>query len=181
MKSIGMIAVLVSSVFLLAGNATAQERANDEPRVSPNAEVSQTIGTTEVYVTYGRPSVNEREIFGGLEPFDVVWRTGANEATTISFSDDVVIEGETLEEGIYGLFTIPGEDGQWTIIFNNVSEQWGAFNYEDSEDVLRVEVNAEDSHFLEQMMIYFEDVTESSANLVIHWDETKVPVQIETN
>lgn len=177
MKSIGMI--VVSAVFLFAGNVTAQERANDEPRVSPNAEVSQTIGTTEVYITYGRPSVNDRVVFGELEPFGEVWRTGANEATTISFSDDVNVEGENLSAGTYGLFTIPGED-QWTIIFNNIPNQWGAFNYEESEDVLRVQVEAEESHYLEQMMIYFDEVTDTSANLVIHWDETRVPVQIET-
>lgn len=177
MKSLGITAGLVIACLLFA-DGIAQERGNDEPRVSPNASVTQTIGTTIAEVTYGRPSVNDRVIFGELEPFDKVWRTGANEATTITFSDDVMVEGEVLSAGTYGLFSIPGEE-QWTIIFNDVVEQWGAFDYQESEDVLRVEVDAEESHYLEQMMIYFDNITESGANLVIHWDETRVPVLIE--
>lgn len=176
MKSVGLIG-LAAVIFLLADPAAAQERGNDEPRVSPNAAVSQTIGTTIVEITYGRPSVNERVIFGDLVPFDEVWRTGANESTVISFSDDVQIEGEPVEAGTYSLYTLPGEE-QWSVIISN-KLSWGT-QYEEAEDVLRVQVDAEDSHYLEQMMIYFEEVTDTSANLVIHWDETRVPVRIET-
>lgn len=176
MKSVGLIG-LAAVIFLLADPAAAQERGNDEPRVSPNAAVSQTIGTTIVEITYGRPSVNERVIFGDLVPFDEVWRTGANESTVISFSDDVQIEGEPVEAGTYSLYTLPGEE-QWSVIISN-KLSWGT-QYEEAEDVLRVQVDAEDSHYLEQMMIYFEEVTDTSANLVIHWDETRVPIRIET-
>lgn len=157
-------------------DVNGQERTTDRVWVSPNAAVSQTIGLTEVSLTYGRPGVRDREIFGGLVPFDEVWRTGANESTAITFSGDVLFEGEHVEEGTYSLYTIPGEDS-WTIIINN-KLSWGT-EYDESEDVLRVDVDAEDSHFLEQMMIYFENISEDSGDLIIHWADTKVSVQIE--
>lgn len=177
MKWTGIIAVLCFTSLFFVNEIHAQERGNDEPRVSPNAEVGQTIGTTEVLITYGRPSVNERVIFGDLVPWNEVWRTGANESTVISFSDDVMLEGEHVEAGTYSLYTLPGEE-EWEIILSN-KLSWGT-QYDEAEDVLRVAVDAEETHFLEQMMIYFENVTETSADLVIHWDETRVPVTIET-
>lgn len=166
--------LLFALVFTI--DSAAQERTTDRVLASPNASVSQTIGLTNVSLTYGRPSVREREIFGGLVPFDRVWRTGANESTAITFSDDVLVEGERVEAGTYSLYTIPGEE-TWTIIIND-KLSWGT-QYEENEDVLRVEVDAEESHFMERLMIYFENVTEESGDLVLHWDETKVNVQIE--
>lgn len=162
--------------FLFTFNATAQERTTDRAMASPNAAVSQTVGTTEVSLTYGRPSVRDRVIFGDLVPYDEVWRTGANESTAITFSDDVLIEGERIDEGTYSLYTIPGKDS-WTIIIND-KLSWGT-QYDVSEDVLRVDVDAEESHFLEQMMIYFENISEDSGDLILHWADTKVAVQIE--
>lgn len=176
---ISYIAIFTTLICLLSfpSTATAQERANEKPRVSPNATVSQTIGTTTVRLTYGRPSVNDREIFGGLVPYSKVWRTGANEATTIAFSNDVKVEGEPLEEGVYALFTIPGEN-EWTIIFNDIAKQWGAFDYDSSKDVLRVKVKPEKAYKVEQLMFYFTDVTKESAECVIHWDTVRVPFTI---
>jgi hypothetical protein len=176
------IASFFVSLLLFAGLAlptTAQERGNDEPRVSPNAAVSQTIGTTEVRITYGRPSVNDRTIFSedGLVPFGNVWRTGANEATTITFSSDVTVQGEPLSAGTYSLYTIPGED-TWTIIFNENANQWGT-EYDESGDVLRVEATPESGPQVEMMRFYFEDVTETSGTCVLHWNETRVPFEIE--
>ncbi|MDZ7689613.1 MAG: DUF2911 domain-containing protein [Balneolaceae bacterium] len=158
--------------------AQAQERANKESRVSPNAAVSQTIGTTDVTITYGRPSLKGRQVFGGLEPYGEVWRTGANEATTITFSNDVLIEGQKLEAGTYGLFTVPGKE-DWTVIFNNVPNQWGAFDYDSSEDALRVQVQPEMAPTMEQLIFYFEDVSEGSGTAVMHWSNVKVPFTIE--
>ncbi len=171
------------STFLIAGlvlllfseTGWAQERGNDSPRISPNAAVSQTIGTTEVHLTYGRPGVRDRVIFGELEAFGEVWRAGANESTYISFSDDVLIEGEPLEAGEYSLYTIPGIN-QWTIIINS-SHSWGT-EYDSSADVLRVQVEPEEGKFTEQMMFYFENVSDDSGDLVLQWEETKVPVTI---
>lgn len=165
--------------MLLAVPATAQQRANEEVRVSPNAIVGQTIGMTDVTVTYGRPSVRDREIFGDLVPYDAVWRTGANEATTITFSNDVMIEGQPLAAGTYSLFTVPGED-EWTVIFNSVAEQWGAYDYDEDNDVLRVTVEAEDADFSELMTFSFDEVGEMEGELVLHWDETAVPLTIAT-
>ena len=167
----------ISVAILVALPATAQERSNDRPKASPNAAVTQTIGTTQVSLTYGRPSVNDREIFGGpVVPYDKVWRTGANESTAIIFSDDVLIEGEPVDAGTYSLYSVPGEE-TWSIIIND-KLSWGT-QYDVSEDVLRVEVDAEESFFVEQMLIYFEDISAESGNMVIHWADTKVSVQIE--
>ncbi|MFB6248815.1 MAG: DUF2911 domain-containing protein [Salinibacter sp.] len=171
--SLGLLAAI------LVAPADAQERSNEEARVSPNAAVSQTIGTTEVRITYGRPSVNGRTIFAqdGLVPYGEVWRTGANEATTISFSSDVTVQGEPLSAGTYSLYTIPGPDS-WTIIFNGIANQWGT-EYNKSEDVLRVEATPESGPKVEMMMFYFENVTDTSGTCVLHWNETRVPFEIQ--
>lgn len=175
---LGTCAILVAT-FVLAAPSHAQVRANDEARVSPNASVSQTIGTTVVTIDYGRPSVRDRDIFGDLVPYDQVWRTGANEATTITFSDDVVVEGNAVEAGTYSLFTIPGTS-EWTIILNSVVEQWGAFDYDESQDVVRVTVAPEEASHHEQMTFTFENVTEESAEVVLQWATTRVPFTVET-
>jgi hypothetical protein len=166
--------------LLLTAPATAQdrvERGNEEPRVSPNAAVSQTIGTTKVRITYGRPSVEGRTIFGELVPYNEVWRTGANEATTVSVSSDVTIEGKSLSEGTYSLYTIPGQK-QWTLIFNNVAEQWGT-NYDQSKDALRVTVSPESAPKREMMTFFFEKVTNKKGVCVLHWADVRVPFEIQ--
>lgn len=173
--SIFTILFAALTFFFSTAVSFAQERGNKEARTSPNAAVSQTIGTTEVSITYGRPSVNDREIFGGLEAFGEVWRTGANETTAITFSDDVMIEGQQLEAGTYSLFTIPGKN-EWTIIINS-KLSWGT-QYDESQDVLRVTTTPEEAQHVEQFMIYFEEVTNSSAECVLHWENTKVPFTI---
>lgn len=168
------IALIIS---VLNTSAVAQERGNKEARVSPNASVSQTIGTTNVTITYGRPGVKGRDVFdGSLAPFGEVWRTGANESTTISFSDDVMVEGEELAAGTYSLYTIPGED-EWTIIFNT-KISWGT-EYDEGQDVLRVQTEPESAEETEQLMFYFEDVSETSGTAVVRWDDVKVPFTIE--
>ena len=176
MNRVLTIIAACSLALLLSLPAAAQERSNDSAKASPNAAVSQTIGTTEITLTYGRPSVNDREIFGGLVPYDEVWRTGANESTAITFSDDVLIEGERVEAGTYSLYTQPSEDS-WHIIIND-KLSWGT-QYDMSEDVLRVQVDAEESFFVEQMMIYFDDISADSGDMVLHWADTRVSVQIE--
>ncbi len=164
------------TIFCTTNILTAQERGSEEARVSPNAAVSQTIGTTEILITYGRPGVNDRDVFGGLLPFGEVWRAGANESTVIVFPENVTVEGEPLEAGTYSLFTIPGEN-EWTIIFSS-KLSWGT-QYEKSEDVLRVQVEPVEAPPMEQLMFYFEDVTDHSAEIVLHWSDTKVPFTIE--
>jgi hypothetical protein len=174
LSALACLVVLFSAV--LASPTLAQERGNDEARVSPNAAVSQTIGTTEVRLTYGRPQVKGRTIFGDLVSYNEVWRTGANEATTISFSDDVMIEGESLAAGTYSFYTIPGPDA-WTLIFNDNANQWGT-DYDESADVLRVDVPAESASKREMMTFLFENVTDTKGTCVLHWAETRVPFTI---
>ncbi|WP_094550591.1 DUF2911 domain-containing protein [Rubricoccus marinus] len=157
-------------------------RANDSARPSPNAGVMQTIGTTTVMVHYSRPSAKGRTIFASsddaLVPLGKVWRTGANEATAVSFSGDVMIGGETLPAGTYGLFTIPGES-EWTIIFNNVAEQWGSMGYDEAEDALRVmAAPISGGPAQEQFEISFENVTAEGGVMVLAWDDVRVPVSI---
>ncbi|WP_265765790.1 DUF2911 domain-containing protein [Fodinibius salsisoli] len=174
LTAIGLLAVLLTGVN---NTVLAQERGNEEARVSPNATVSQTIGTNIISISYSRPSVNDREVFGGsLVPFGEVWRTGANESTTITFSEDVTIEGQALAAGTYSLYTIPGED-QWTIIFNE-KISWGT-QYDENQDVIQVEVEPMEAEMMEQMMFYFTDITQTSGTAVLRWDDVKVPFTIK--
>ena len=163
--------------LVLVGTLYAQERGNDKPRVSPNASVGQTFGTTKITITYGRPSVKGRQIFGGLQEFGKVWRTGANESTNITFSNDVKIEGKPLKAGTYSLYTIPGKD-EWTIIINS-KLSWGT-QYDAGKDVLRVTVKPKEGQPMEQLLISFEEVTDTSAKMIIHWEKTIVPVTIQS-
>lgn len=164
------------ALFALSATTFAQERANDEPRTSPNATVSQTIGTTDITITYGRPAVNDRTIFGDLVPYGEVWRTGANESTALVVSDDVMIEGNELEAGTYSLYTIPGKD-EWSIIINS-KMSWGT-QYDESQDVLRFTVTPEGDDFRERLLFYFEEVSSESANVALHWETVKVPFTIK--
>ncbi|MBL7856132.1 MAG: DUF2911 domain-containing protein [Cyclobacteriaceae bacterium] len=133
MKRLALIALAVVSIV---SAATAQ----DKP-VSPKAEASGTIGTTKVNIVYHQPSARGRKMLGGNEPYGKVWRTGANDATTIEFDKAVKIEGKDLPAGKYALFTIPGEK-EWVIIFNKEHKQWGAYSYKEKDDALRVTVKA---------------------------------------
>lgn len=159
----------------------APVRSVEEARVSPNAGVMTTVGTTNVTVQYGRPSLRKRAVFGTgspLAPADSVWRTGANEAPTFTTTSDLMVEGEMLPAGTYGLFTIPGDD-EWTVIFSSNARQWGAFRYSDAEDALRVMVEPMTGvPMQEQFEIRFEDVNEEEATMVLHWGTVGVPVVI---
>jgi hypothetical protein len=152
----------------------------DLPRPSPKATVSQTVGLTDITITYCRPSVKGRVIWGGLVPYDQVWRTGANEATTITFSDDVTVEGTKLPAGTYGLFTIPGKD-EWTVVFNKGAKQWGAYEYKQADDVLRIKAtpHAVDAH--ELLTFIFPTVATESATVAIVWEKLAVPFTVKVD
>jgi hypothetical protein len=184
-----MLKRTVSPAFLfvlalfLAAPAVAQMyehpgRDNSSARVSPNAEVVQTIGTAEFSIAYSRPFVKGRTVFGELEPFGEVWRSGANEATTIVVPVDVTVEGEALPAGVYALMTIPGES-EWSVIFNSQAKQWGAFKYDPEQDALVVTVTAKEAPHQEMLTYSFEDVTANSATIVLHWGTTAVPFSVE--
>ncbi len=159
----------------------AQPNRIDFPAASPASQFHQRVGLTDFQVAYSRPSVKGRKIFGGLEPYGKVWRTGANAATKITFDTPIVFGGEAVPAGTYGLFSIPGET-EWTVILNNVSDQWGAFNYDAAEDVVRVTVPA--LHLtepIETFAIWFNNLRDESATLNLTWEHTSVAVPIEVD
>lgn len=149
-------------------------------RVSPRASVMQAIGDMAVTITYGRPALRGRKItdFVQKSPQPQVWRTGADEATTISFSADVRVEGQRLAAGTYSLFTIPAQS-EWTIIFNKVVTQWGAFNYDDDFDALRIKVKPQEAEHQEWLGFSFETLSPTAAQAALRFGTTKVPFKIE--
>jgi hypothetical protein len=165
---------LTAAATMIALPLAAQEL----PRVSPKSTVQQTVGLTEISVVYSRPGVRGRQVFGELVPFGQVWRTGANEATVITFGDDVTIEGEKLAAGSYSLHTIPAE-GEWTVIFNRKADQWGSYEYKPEDDALRVSVRSEKlSQPSELLTISFPTVATESALMVLDWADVRVPVRV---
>lgn len=167
---------LILMIFFFASILFAQD---EPPRLSPKAKTSQVIGYTEVTVIYSRPGVKERRVWGELVPYNEIWRTGANEATVIEFSDDVVVEGENVPKGKYALFTVPGEY-EWEVILNKVWDQWGAFNHNPAENLVQFTIRPEESEFTERLQITFDYVSPYSAHLVLEWDKIEIPILIET-
>ena len=168
-------------IFLFSGTDNFSQK-KEEVRISPKAAVMQTVGFTNVTIDYGRPGVKGRTIWGGLVPYNVVWRAGANEATKITFTSDVKINGKKLKAGSYGFFTIPTTKN-WTIIFNKVADQWGAFEYNDVEDALRVEVTPEKENNCWQEWLAY-SITKTSDNTAVvrlEWEKLKVPFTIEVD
>ena len=143
-------------------------------RKSPPAEVTKKVGDATITIKYSQPSMRGREIYGDLVPFNEVWRTGANEATTFETDKDLMINGKKLPAGKYALFTIPGEE-EWTIIFNSKHDQWGAYSYKEEDDVLRVKATPEKHKKTEKMTFV---ITEEGV-INLDWAETRVPFTIK--
>ena len=175
MKRVSFICFVFLFVLFLKIDSQAQE---NRIRVSPKASVMQVVGFTEVKIDYSRPGVKGRAIWGELVPYDKVWRAGANEATIISFSTDVTIEGKNLAGGKYSLFAIPNKN-EWILIFNKVSKQWGAFEYNEAEDALRITVKPQSNGFQEWLTYSFTKVNDKSAIVNLEWEKLKVPFKIE--
>jgi len=167
MKSLFQVGVLLFMVTLPFCKISGQEDKSTRP--SPPAEAHATIGDRAVSINYSSPAVKGRTIWGDLVPYSKVWRTGANEATIFETSGDLVINGQKLPAGKYGLFTIPGEK-EWTIIFNSVWDQWGAFKYDATKDVLRVNVNAAKSEMFNERMKF--EINDHVITLL--WENLKV-------
>ena len=173
--------LLLSCVVLFSVASTmAQSALLDIPRDSQHATVLQKVGITDIKVNYHRPLVKGRQIWGKVVPYDAVWRAGANENTTISFSDPVNVEGKPLEAGTYGLHMIPGQS-DWIVIFSKNSTSWGAFTYKQDEDALRVTVKPQPAEFHEALAYDFDDVKDDSAVLTLRWEKLAVPVKIGVN
>lgn len=185
-KSI-IAATTLSALFviiqLFPAGAVAQET---EVRASQIASVTQYVGdTAELTFTFGRPAVKGRTIWGELVPYvspeddeATPWRAGANENTTFSTNQDLLIEGEPLPAGTYGIHMFPSSD-EWVIAFNNESNQWGSFGYNADEDALRITVTPAQAPFQEWLIYGFDAITPSGATAFLHWDSLKVPFKIE--
>jgi len=199
-RSCSFLAVLC--VLCLAAAASAQVTL---PRPSQKASVMQRIGVTDVTITYSRPAVKGRKIWGdplpeqikdvkgeatlddqnirpkdaAIAPWGHVWRTGANEATTFVVTDDVLINGQKLAAGSYSLHTIPNKD-EWTIVFNGTANQWGSFDYDPAKDTLRVKVKPQWVNTNEEYLSYsFDPVTDDSAQVNIRWEKVSVPFTVK--
>jgi Protein of unknown function (DUF2911) len=177
---------LLMGLGILAGTASAQFKNGSQatelniPRVSQRGTVSQRIGLTDITITYHRPEVGGREIWGKTVPYGKVWRAGANENTTITFSDDVSVEGKPLAAGTYGLHTIPDKE-QWTIIFSKNSTSWGSFSYDEKEDALRVTAKPQAADFREALAYTFEEVKPDSAAATLRWEKLAVPFHVSVD
>jgi hypothetical protein len=183
--------------------AAAQSQTVRTPRSSQKASVMQTIGVTDVSITYHRPGVKDRLIWGDappeitvkgeatlddqntrvkgapIVPYGHIWRSGANEATQFSVADDVLINGQPLKAGTYSLHTIPGRD-EWTIIFNKDAGQWGSFFYDSAKDALRVKVKPQTTTENQEWLMYtFDSVTDNSAQVSLRWEKVRVPFTVE--
>lgn len=175
--------------FLFITSITFSQTNLSFVRVSPHTHLSQDIGFATVEIDYSRPGAKGRDIWGKLVPYGLApnafgngkpmpWRIGANENTTITLSNDALINGKELSAGKYSMHAIV-QDDEWTIIFNSDADAWGSFFYESSNDILRVKATPVSAEFKEWLTIDFDDLTLGSANLNIHWGEVKVPLKIE--
>src|SRR5688572_28068888 len=175
---LGLVAIAVN--LLTAATAVAQPRLT-APEPSPRAHVEQSVGLTEIAVTYHRPAVDGRKVWGALVPYGEVWRSGANENTTISFSSDVKIGGKPLRAGKYGLHTIPTAK-EWTVIFSTANTSWGSFTYDQKEDALRVTVTPRPLTAHEERLSYrFDEPSNTKVTLTLAWEKLAVPIAIEVD
>jgi hypothetical protein len=170
-------------LFITAAMALAAAPALSQlnlPRPSPKASVMQVLGTTEIVITYSRPAVRGRVIWGDLVPYDKVWRTGANEATTFQVSADVRVEGQKLPAGLYSLQTIPGK-AEWTVIFNRNAKLWGAYDYKPEDDVLRVKVKPLPAEMHEWLTFVVTPTSSESGLVTMGWEKLKLSFAVTTD
>jgi hypothetical protein len=170
--------VLLCSFLSVGSLGNTQTVMLDLPLQSQHAVIMQRIGITDITVNYHRPLANGRQIWGKLVPYGQVWRAGANENTTVTFTDPITIEGQPLDKGTYGLHMIPGEN-QWTVIFSKMSTAWGSFSYKQDEDALRVTVKPQPAELHDALTYDFDDVKPDSAVVTLRWDKVAVPFKVE--
>lgn len=177
-KILGLVPLLLGGL-MLAPNLPAQTPTIEFPAASPACTIKQRVGLTDIEISYSRPGVKGRTIFGSLVPYGQVWRTGANQATKITFSTAVKLNGTDIPAGTYALFTIPGED-EWTIIINKGAAQWGAFQYNQKDDVARFQARSVAIGLpIETFTIEFNAIHDDSARINLVWDRTVVPIKVE--
>lgn len=169
-------ALLLLSMVILSAISFAQDFRT--PRPSPDATVSQFVGVTKITIDYSSPGVKDRKIWGELVPFGEVWRTGANEATTITFTDAVSINGNELAAGTYGIHSIPNAN-EWEIIFSKDTQVDAGSTFDPKKEVLRIKVKPEEHHFMERMTFLFTDATENSVNVSLNWEKLHVSFKVD--
>lgn len=160
----------------------AQYQIGLVPRISPDRAVYQKVGYTEIEIKYGSPKVDNRQLWGDLIPYNKVWRAGANNATTVEISDAITINEMSLDSGKYALFILPKENDKWTVIFNKVHQQWGAFKYDEQEDALRTEVIPRKTLFPTENLTYsIQQLGYQYGSIVLNWDDLEIAIPFETN
>lgn len=170
----------ILTIGLLLITAATQKLSAQElelPQPSPWAQVSQKFGLAQATVTYSRPSMKGRTIFGSLVPYGEMWRTGANKATELKLEGNVAINGQILPAGAYSLFTIPGEK-EWTVIINKNTELWGTGGYKQEEDAMRFQVKVQSHASTESFTIGFSNIKDNSAVLEIYWETTMISFEL---
>jgi hypothetical protein len=170
--------LLILLLFIFTLTAIGQDFRT--PRPSPDATVSQYIGITKISIDYSSPGVKGRKIWGDVVPYGKIWRTGANEVTSITFSDPVKVNGNDLPTGTYGIHTIPGEN-EWEIIFSKDTKVDDPMTYDDKKDALRIKVKPESNPFTDRMAFTITDMTDNSANINLIWENLKVHFKVEVN
>jgi Protein of unknown function (DUF2911) len=181
MKTIKLQQFAVCFVILAIGASVSAQSDLKLPDVSQAAEVKQRIALTNIIVKYHRPLVNGRKIWGGLVPYGKVWRAGANENTTIEFSDDVSVEGKPLAKGLYGLHMIPNADS-CTVIFSKTNTGWGSYSYDQKDDALRVDVKPKTLPQSEEALDFeFEDLKPNSTAVTLKWEKLGIPFTVSVN
>ena len=172
-----LLLLFMMACLLFSYNSFAQLT----PAPSSTQTIIQDFGLGKITLTYSRPNVKGRKIFGYTEPYNAVWRTGANAATKITFTDDVTLEGHKVAAGTYGLFSIPGED-EWTIILSKTAKQWGAYDYNAADDYLRFTVKAvKIKENVETLTLQFTNVFPNSADLNLLWEHTALVIHLTTD
>ena len=173
--------LLLVSAVALAISIAAQTPGIEFPAASPACTLKQRVGLTDIEINYSRPGLKGRVVVGKIDPYGKVWRTGANAATRISFSTPVKLQGSRLDAGTYELFTIPGRD-EWTVILQKAGRQWGAYQYKQENDVLRVKATPVAlANPVETFTIDINDIRDESATLDLIWADWRVPVKLEVD
>ncbi len=175
--------LVASASLCLAASLFAQAPAPkiNFPDASPSVSLTQRVGLTDIQINYNRPGAKGRKVYGGLVPYDHIWRTGANTATKISFSTPVKLNGTDIPAGTYELFTIPGET-EWTIIIHKDSSQWGAYKYDAKNDVARFTATpVKLTEVVETFTIDVNDIRNESATLNLRWERIRVPIKLQVD
>ncbi len=167
-----------TALLLLCSPSAWPQPELPSPQPSQEASVSQTIGISRIDISYHRPGVKGRPVWGSLIPYGEVWRAGANENSAVRFSTPVSIAGHTLPAGTYGLHMIPTKD-EWTVIFSKNAMSWGSYFYKESEDALRIRVRPQPAEFQEWLQYSFSDLTDSTGTLLLTWEKLRISIPLK--